>query len=468
MAEAYSQVRPQPGPQFDAIQADWCPELFFGGARGGGKSIYLLMDFLQDVPTYGAAWQGVIFRRTYPELQNLILQSHAMYPQTGAEWREQKKEWQWPNGACLRFRYLENPRDSTRYQGHEYTWIGWDELPQWPNLESYMALLACLRSGFNVPTKRIRSTGNPGGPGHQHIKAYFIDPAPTGYHLIGEHPQQRMFIPSRVTDNKILIESDPLYVERLKRVGSEALVRAWLDGDWSVVAGAYFDCWSSDHILKPFTIPRHWTKFMSMDWGSADPFSIGWWAVADGADGIYPAGSLIKYREWYGASAPNKGLKLFIEQVGEGILEREEPGEITYRVAGLDLFDRRGGPSFAERLAIQNLIFQRADTTRIPGWDKMRQLLVGKDGKPMLYYFSTCVDSIRTIPALQHDEKRANDVAQGEDHAADESRYAIMSRPDITSAPVTIQDLVAKQYESLKLKPTLEDLYALERPQIRR
>lgn len=465
-------LRPQAGPQFDAIQADWCPELFFGGARGGGKSYFLLLDYLQDVNRYASAWQGIIFRRSYPELQDLILKSHKMYSATGGEWLEQKKEWRWPNGACLRFRYLEHERDATRYQGFEYTWIGWDELPQWPSLDSYFMLLACLRSPVNVPTKRVRATGNPGGAGHQAVKAYFIDGAPLGYQPLGERSAWRMFIPSKVFDNKILLENDPQYIERLKRVGSEALVRAWLDGDWSVVTGAYFDCWSPQNTIDPFPIPRHWSRFMSFDWGSSEPFSLGWWAVADGSTTIKghtsPRGSLIKYREWYGASAPNKGLKLFIEQVGDGIKHREEGETIDYRVAGLDLFDRRGGPSLAERLADMGLYFQRADTSRITGWDQMRRFMIGKDNKPELYFFSTCTDSIRTIPSLQHHERDANDVAAGEDHAADECRYAVMSRPDATDAPVTIQEVIAQKYQELNKPLTLDDLYALERSAGRR
>ena len=180
--EKRSAWKPQPGPQNEAILATWCDELFFGGARGGGKSDFLLGDFLQDVPKYGRHWQGVMFRRTYPELQNIIQRSHSIYPVTGGKWHEQSREWRWPNGAKLRMRYLERIADASRYQGHSYCWLGFDELPQWAGPESYDMLKACLRwAEADVPTKRIRSSGNPGGPGHSWVKKRFIDDNPRGY-----------------------------------------------------------------------------------------------------------------------------------------------------------------------------------------------------------------------------------------------------------------------------------------------
>ena len=150
-----------------------------------------------------------------------------------------------------------------------------------------------------------------------------------------------------MSDNKILTDEDPLYVARLKETGSEQLVKAWLDGDWNVIDGAFFDCWSQDMILRPFSIPSHWTKFVSFDWGSARPFSVGWWAVAS-EDYIHagqriPKNALVRYREWYGAKAPNVGIKLTAEQVGQGIRDRESES-INYYIADPAIFAEDGGP----------------------------------------------------------------------------------------------------------------------------
>jgi hypothetical protein len=254
-----------------------------------------------------------------------------------------------------------------------------------------------------------------------------------------------MFIPAKLRDNKILLSSDPTYAARLKGLSSDAMVRAWLEGDWTVVEGAYFDCWRYDkHVVDPFKVPEEWARFRSMDWGSAKPFSVGWWAIVGEdyhhADRLLPRGALVRYREWYGSASINVGLKLTAEAVAAGIVEREkEP--LRYGVLDPACFREDGGPSLAERLnrVLLNAKcrpFHAADNSRVPqrgsmgGWDQMRARLVGSDGLPMIYCFSTCRDSIRTVPALQHDTARPEDVnTESEDHAADEWRYACMSRP---------------------------------------
>lgn len=382
-----------------------------------------------------------MFRRTYPELQEIILRSHEIFGPTGATWRESDKDWRWPNGAYLRMRYLEREADAARYQGHQYTWIGWDELPQWPSDKAYRMLFACLRSSAIVPTKRVRSAGNPGGPGHQWVKARFIDPAPGGFEPIEDDlgPWERMFVPSRVQDNQILLDADPSYIARLKGSGSKELVRAWLEGDWSVVSGAYFPEWNPAlHVVAPMPLPVRWTRFRSFDWGSARPFSVGWWAISDGELSAFPRGAIVRYREWYGmpAGQPNVGLKLTAEQVADGIKEREAGETIPIGVADPAIFAEDGGPSIAERMQRRGVMWRRADNKRVPqagamgGWDALRSRLVGEDGRPMIYLFDTCRDAIRTLPALQHDATRPEDVdTSAEDHAADEMRYACMSRP---------------------------------------
>lgn len=430
--------RPQPGPQAEAIRATWCDELFFGGARGGGKSDFLLGDFLQDVWRYGAHWQGVLFRRTYPELSEIIGRSQRLYPQTGATWHEADKEWRWPNGAKLRMRYIERYADISRYQGHQYTWMGFDELTNWSDPRLYQELKACLRwAEADVPTKRIRCSGNPGGAGHGWVKAYFIDHAPLGFkpRIDPGSKHKIMFIPSRVQDNQILLRRDPGYIDRLRGVGSEALVRAWLEGDWSAVVGAYFAEFGPQHILQPHPIPQDWLRFRAMDWGSARPFCVLWVAVTNGEyyEGIpdYPRGTLIVYKEWYGAEGPNIGLKLHVPAVAAGIMARSVGEKYAYSVADPACFAEDGGPSIAETFHQHGVFFRPADNKRLAGWQQVRNRLRGRDDFPGLLIFgNSCKDLIRTLPALQHDQDKPEDLdTDAEDHAADTLRYACMSRP---------------------------------------
>ena len=430
----------QTGPQRALIS---CPvfEVFFGGARGGGKTDGVLGDFIRHASLYGKNAIALMIRRQRTELIETIERSRAIYTPLGWTYHESEKMWRAPDGARLRFAYLERDSDAEAYQGHSYTRLYVEEIGNFPSEKPILKLMATLRSGAGVPVG-FRATGNPGGPGHQWVRARYIDPAPLGYEIVKDAVSglERVYIPSRVTDNKFLGES---YVQQLKASGSEQLVKAWLEGDWNVIDGAFFDCWdTAKHVVRPFEIPSDWLRFRSADWGSARPFSVGWWAVV-GDDhelpdhGVLPRGAIVRYREWYGRKGPNEGLKLTAEEVAQGILSKEQPGEkIAYGVLDPAAFAVDGGPSIAERMMRVGALFRRADNKRVSqlgalgGWDQMRQRMKGEDGRPMLYVFSTCTDFIRTVPALQHDPDKPEDLdTDGEDHAADEWRYACMSRP---------------------------------------
>ncbi len=428
-----------------------CPvdEIFFGGARGGGKTDGMLGKFASKASKYGKDCVGVFFRKTREDLKEAMERSAQIYGPIGAKWHEQKKWWRFPNGARLKFEYLERDADADNYQGHSYTDVFFEELTHWADPKPVNKLRATLRSAAGVPCQ-FHATGNPGGPGHQWVKARYIDPDPRGWQIIKdefENPftgekvsKSRIFIPSKLVDNRFLGSE---YVANLYQSGSKELVRAWLEGDWSVIEGAFFDCWSNEqHVVRPFTIPNDWLRFRSSDWGSAAPFSVGWWAVVGDEYALeggkrLPRGALVRYREWYGASAPNVGLKLTAEEVARGIKAKEAGDKIAFGVLDPAAFAVDGGPSIAERMLKEGVSFRPADNKRVSqrgamgGWDQMRaRMKGGEDGRPMLYVFDTCKDFIRTVPALQHDPDKPEDLdTDAEDHVADEARYACMSRP---------------------------------------
>lgn len=445
----------QPGPQSALIA---CPvfEVFFGGARGGGKTDGVLGDWISHSDLYGENAIGLMVRRERTQLVETIERSRQVFRPLGGVFHEQEKMWRMPGGGRLRFAYLERDSDADNYQGHNYTRVYVEEAGTFPDPKPIQKLKATLRSGAGVPCG-MRLTGNPGGPGHQWLKQRFIDPAPAGMKVLTEHfrnpftgevtARERVYIPSRLTDNKYL-GSD--YVANLQQAGSETLVRAWLEGDWSIVEGAFFDCWSLRNVIRPFPIPEDWTRIRSMDWGFAKPFSVGWWAVAtdsyDTGETIIPRGAMVRYREWYGCTGtPNVGLRMMAGDVALGIKERERGEKIARAVIDPAAFTANGGPSIVEDMErAYRCNWTPADNARVArngaigGWNEMRSRIKGDGEKPMLFVFSTCKDFIRTVPALQHDPNRAEDIdTTAEDHAADEARYAVMARPMPAARAVT-------------------------------
>ena len=436
--------QPQEGPQTVLVN---CPieEILYGGARGGGKTDGMIGKNAIKASVYGKHQKGIFFRKEMPQLEMAIERTKEIYIPLGWKWQEQKKTFTAPNGATLKFRHLERDSDAEKYQGHDYTDIYMEEMTNYPDPKPINRLRGCLRSANGVPCQ-LHGTANPGGPGHHWVKQRFIDPNPNGMQILTEtlpngKKHNRIFIPAKLQDNQILVENDPNYESNLYMAGSDALVKAWLLGDWNVIEGAFFDCWSDKLILQPFEIPEDWLKFRSFDWGFAKPFCTQWWAVVgddysyqlNGVSMLIPRGAMICYREWYGCtSLPDTGLRLTAEQVRDGIIERTEE-EITYSVADPAIFAQDGGPSIAERM--RPIFWKPADNKRIAragqvgGWDMMRGRMIGSK-YPMIYWFNTCHGSIRTIPALQHDPNRAEDLdTKMEDHAGDTTRYACMSRP---------------------------------------
>lgn len=443
--------QPQPGPQ-TALLA--CPifEVFYGGARGGGKTDGSIGDWLQHSAEYGEHAIGIFVRRKLTQLREVMARCHQLFSKIGAKWNEQKKTWSMPGGGRLIFVYLERDRDAEEYQGHSYTRVYIEEVTNFPSPDPINKLRATLRSAAGVPVG-MRLTGNPGGPGHNWVKARYIDPAPKGYEVITEkftyndpHNEEpievsleRVFIPSRLSDNRLLMQQDPTYAVRLTESGSAALVKAWLTGDWDIVDGAFFDEWSEDrHVLDTREFERLFNpnirRFRAFDWGSARPFSCGWYAILDKdyyiEDKLLPRNALVKYREWYGADGPNKGIKMTADLVAMGIKDREKGELIRYGVADPSIGIHNGGPSIREMMAVKGIMWQLGDNKRKPGWEQLRYRLVGEGGPPMIFFCDSCQDTIRTLPVLQHDEKDVEDIdTEAEDHAADETRYAVMSRP---------------------------------------
>lgn len=450
--------QPQPGPQTHLMT---CPvsEIFFGGARGGGKTDGVIGRWIQHANDYGSKAHGVIFRRRFKQLEEIVKRTQDLFPKLGGEYSTSLATWKFSNGATLKLRHLWDAQDCEEYQGHEYTFLAFEEITNWPTPDPIDKLRATLRSKAGVPIQLLL-TGNPGGPGHGWVKQRYVSPAPTGYKILSdpETGLQRVFIPSKLEDNPALMKTDPTYELRLRQSGPPALVKAWRFGDWDIVAGGFFDdVFRGDrHVLRPFPIPREWQLVVSFDWGSSKPSSLGLFArvtnptPADVKDlpRNFPRGSLIRFQEWYTVRhdartqeiRPNHGQRLNNHELGVGIASRLRPlRKPTVAVADPSIFTEQGGPSIYDQMregARQEnyvLTFYEADNNRIAGWQTFRELLLesSKDApeRPGLWIFETCENWLRTVPILQSDDKRPDDVdTDSEDHAADDTRYALMAR----------------------------------------
>lgn len=438
-----------PQPRQAAMMERLEDEGFYGGAAGGGKSDYLIIEALRQVhiPWYRA----LILRKIVKELKQLTERAHlyykAAYP--GVKFNGTTRTFTFPSGATITFDSLFRSQDKLKFQGLQYEFIGFDELTQF-QFDEYDYLRS--RNRANGPGMRVymRSTGNPGGIGHGWVKQRFVR-AGVPNKTIWEKTEvitpegekkvfwtSRVFVPSSVFDNKILLANDPEYLKRLATM-SEAERNALLYGDWDSFSGQVFTEFKDDpahytdrrwtHVIADFEIPRNWRVIRSLDWGFTKPFSVGWHAVDE-------QGRYYRIAEYYGCTKePNTGVQLDAVKVAKQIREYESQ-RVNLRdrkivgVADPAIFAEQGsGASIAALMGSQGVYFEKGDNARIAGKMQYHYRLAFDDrGVPMYYVFKSCRDYIRTIPNLVYSETFVEDIdTDGEDHIYDESRYAIMT-----------------------------------------
>lgn len=508
--------QPLPGSQELALACP-CNHILYEGTRGPGKTDLQVMWFRRFVGQgYGQFWRGIIFDRAYKNLEDLIGKTKRWFPQfrDGARFiGSGQLKWVWPTGEELLFRHMREEKDYWGYHGQEYPFIGWNELTKYPTSNLYDMMMSCNRTSFlpmehspaltdddkrllrdysynfdainllegDEVSQRIRSrvlpeipltvlsTTNPYGSGHMWVKGRFIENQDDGVippgHVVKRvtnvfnprtkqredivKTQARIF--GSYKENRYL---SPEYVAELESITEENKRRAWLYGDWDIVAGgALDDVWKPKcQVVPRFVVPQSWKLFRTMDWGSTSPFSIGWWAKTNGEEVTLPdgtkfcpvKGSLIRINEWYGTKkiGTNAGLKLGSVKVALGIKEREtamrtlgwikhvvKPGPADNQIFGKLDEEQDNIAQMMAREGVEWTTSDKSPGSRVNGLQLVRDALENShtNERPGLYFMDNCTAALLTLPVLPRDDDNLDDVdTEAEDHVYDEVRYAVL------------------------------------------
>ena len=422
----------KPSDRQSRFLADKHKYIAFGGARGGGKSWAVRTKAVLLALNYPGI-KIMLVRRTYPELRANHIRPMRELLGNIAKYKEVSKEFTFPNGSLILFRYAQNEKDLEKYQGTEVDILFIDEATQFTE-EQYDRFKACVRGVNNFP-KRIYLTCNPGGVGHGFVKRLFVDKA----YKIGENGEEYSFIKSLVTDNDALMKADPEYIKQLEALPPK-LRKAWLEGDWDIFEGQFFEEFKDNqdgyitrrftHVIEPFDIPREWKIYRSFDFGYGKPFSCDWWAVD------YDGRAYLILQLYGCTDTPNEGVKWHPDRIFSEIhrIETEHKwlkGKIILGVADPSIWDASRGEAIIEAADRNFVYFDKGDNKRLPGWMQCHyRLSFDEEGYPMVYFFNTCKAAIRTLPLLQYSERIPEDLnTDQEDHFADSFRYFCMSRP---------------------------------------
>ncbi len=453
-------------------------ETMFGGAKGPGKTDALLFDSTYQVkkPNYKA----IIFRRIYPKLLEIIDRSHKWFKDK-AHWNGELRRWTWPSGATLKFGHCKSEESKYDYQGHEYQYMGFDQLEEFTETQ-YQFLKAQNRTSDPDIECFIRCTSNPGNIGHAWVKRRFIDALDRNgvpKYFIHKNEEDievpkgtagalsRAFLFATVHDNKILLKNDPDYLLRLKQL-PDKLRRALEEGDWDAYEGQYFAEWRrAIHVVDSFNRSIPHLKVIGLDYGFSKPSSVGWYA-------LLPDGEIIRYRELYKEGYTYEALIKHILYLS--VNENGSPEKIEYMVTDPSIWGDKAhhkegedgevkGESGSETM--QTIVGKRfpilkGDNKRVIGWGRFREYLKAYRDQygqitAKFKVTSNCRNFIRTIPGLIHDDRVPEDLnTDGEDHPQDEARYVFMSRPRLPKVVVVqtqaqdFWDRVHKDVESRK------------------
>lgn len=404
--------------------------MLFGGAAGGGKSYGQLVDAMLYALKYPGSKQ-LVLRRTFSDLEkSLIRVSFGMFPRDLFSYNASSHMGKWINGSLIDFGYCANENDVYQYQSAEYDTIRFDELTHFTEFQ-YLYLISRLRGANRYP-KQMKSSTNPGGVGHTWVKARFIDPAAPNTPFKGDDGNTRIFIPSRVQDNKFLMESDPQYISRLEAL-PDAQKKALLYGDWNIFEGQYFPEFDySKHTCAPFPIPREWRRYISLDYG-LDRLAVLWVAV-DSQRNAYV------YKELCESN-------LIVSEAAKKITEYTGDDIIYATLAPPDLWGRsqESGRSKFDLFREGGVTFTKSSNDREAGWLALKELLqTDANGDTRLHIFRQCTEIIKCLPMLQIDPKRPTDCST-EPHEISHAPDALRGFAVYWTRPAPVQDTTPRR-----------------------
>lgn len=418
--------QPHPGQQTLALSTD-AYSILMGGARGGGKTDCGLAWLIEPQYLENPNYRALVLRRNYDDLRDWIDRAKFFYRFFDVQAVGNPTEFRFPSGAKFRTGHLSEDTAFEKYLGHQYHKLLIEEVTLIPNELDFERVASSVRSADPELPPRIFLTTNPGGAGHQWVKDRWVkEPNKV---IMGKDGRSQCFIPARIYDNPTLVESDPDYIKQLESLPDE-LRRMWLEGDWDVFQGQYFDQFKKDtHVIEPTEIPDSWYRYRAIDYGYRAPFCCLWGAV-DYDQNLYI------YREHYEAG---KDLHYHINKI------KELSGDEEYMATIIDPSTYISNPqntnrsdivapsnkSIADIMLFNGIPTVRANNNRMSGWNLLREYLNEKSQVDQkggnLKIFKNCANLIREFQTAVYDKHKVEDLdTKGSDHGLDSARYMAM------------------------------------------
>ena len=430
-----------------------------------------LMCFLQHVGRgFGQHWRGVMIDTEYKALEDIRAKTDDLFVYAGGKFNKAKTDyfWHWPSGEKLYLRAAKTVNEARGFLGHEYAFIGFNELTKWNTSEVFDHMLATIRADklrkMGIQPRTVMTT-NPYGPGAIWVKERYIDIIPYGWLSADTVPidlgdgkvvnveKSKIAIPSSYKENPHYSPED---IANLLEAceGRPELFEAWVKGNWDApyMDGAIGAVWKRNvHIVDNFKPPPSWKLDRAFDWGSRAPFSVGWFAESNGEEfedeqgnrRCYPRGTIFQFAEWYGTNkiGTNRGLGLTPFQIADGIKLREGnfrrkgvihgenkiyPGPADNQIDAVTIPGVDTPKTMMRQRGVPWLESDKSKGSRAIGLQAIRTGLINatRQEGAGLYFMRRCQAAIKILPSL---EGEGEDIADGqEDHLYDMLRYRLV------------------------------------------
>jgi len=407
-------------------RADGPTAVGYGGARGGGKSHWLLaqmgVDDCQRVPGLKCLLLRKVGKANLEHFEDL---RRKLFTNLGHEFSAFRGILTFRNGSRIIAGHFQNEKDIDAYLGLEYDVIGIEEATTL-TARKYQDITTCCRTSKPDWRPRIYSTTNPGGVGHGWYRKRFIEPWQ-------RHAEtETRFIAALVTDNRW---NNPEYVRVLEGLTGWQR-RAWLDGDWDIAAGQFFTTLRREvHIVSDFDETRAREWFCALDYGFTH-YTVVLLGCTDGDGNLFVVDEHAE-RLWL----PQRHAPAITAMLARHSISnrRLEITDLKRFVAGADVFSRQSdGSTVASQYAKLGVALKPANMERVSGWAEILHRFgdPANGVKARLFIHERCARLVECLPALQHDPSRPEDVLKvdcdedgvGGDDAADCLRYLVATK----------------------------------------
>ena len=407
-------------------QTDGPTAVGYGGARGGGKSHWLLAqmgaDDCQRVPGLKCLLLRKVGKANMEHFEDL---RRRLFVGLRHEFSAYRGVLTFGNGSRIIAGHFQAEKDIDAYLGLEYDVIGIEEATTLSS-RKHTDISTCCRTSKSNWRPRIYSTSNPGGIGHAWYRTRFIVP------FQERRETETRFLPARVTDNAY---NNPEYRKVLEGLHGWQR-RAWLDGDWDLAAGQFFTTFRREvHVVPDFDETRARDWFAALDYGFAH-YTVVLLGCTDGDGNVFVVDEHAE-RLWL----PQRHAEAVRAMVGRHRMGDRalELGDLRRIVAGTDVFSRQSdGTTIANQYAREGITLKPANMDRVNGWAEVLQRLgdVGAGVRARMFIHQRCGRLAETLPAMQHDPNRPEDVLKvdadedgvGGDDAADALRYLVATK----------------------------------------